>query len=366
LRAPREPGTLAPNETKNGVNAVFAIREAARMRYIDTFNHFFPPRFFDKMLAAPDSVSDIGKRIRGIAHIHDLDLRLKQVDSFPDYSQILSLGLPAFDVFASAADAPEFARVANDGLAEICAKHPKQFPGYVAGLPMNAPEAAVKEAERAFGNGANGLQLHTNVGGLPLDDPRFFPIFEIAHKHNKPVLLHPARTADSPDFAAEQRSRYEIWAIFGWPYETSATMARLVFSGVMARLPGLKIVIHHMGAMVPFFDARIRIGWGQIGTRTSDEDLSHIPAMLGKPVVECFRDFYGDTALCGGRAGIVCGLDFFGADHVVFATDSPFDPEGGYMYIRDAIKAMESIDMSMADREKISFRNAQKMFGLTS
>ncbi len=336
------------------------------MRYIDSFNHFFPPRFFDKMLASPGSIADIGKRIRGIPHIYDLDLRMKQVEAFPDYSQILSLGLPAFDVFASPADAPEFARIANDGLAEICARRPGHFPGYVAGLPMNNPDAAVREAERVFANGANGLQLHTNVGGAPLDEARFFPIFETAHKAGKPILLHPSRTADSPDFPSEKRSRYEIWAIFGWPYETSATMARLIFSGVMARLPGVKILTHHLGAMIPFFDARIRIGWSQIGTRTSDEDLSHIPEMLGKPVVECFRDFYGDTALCGGRSGIQCGLDFFGERKVVFATDSPFDPEGGYMYIRDAIKAMESIELSVEARDRVSWRNAVELFGLKS
>jgi len=334
------------------------------MQYIDAFNHFFPTAFFDKMLATPGAVADIGKRIRGIENIHNLDSRRRQVDMFPGYSQILSLGLPALDAFADPETSPEFARIANDGLAEICAKYPEQFPGYVAGLPMNNPDAAVREAERVFANGANGLQLHTNVGGAPLDEPRFFPIFELAHKANKPILLHPARTADSPDFLAEKRSRFEIWTIFGWPYETSATMARLVFSGVMSRLPGIQIVTHHMGAMIPFFDARIKIGWSQIGTRTSDEDLSHIPEMLGKPAVECFREFYGDTALAGGRPGMVCGIDFFGADHVLFATDSPFDPEGGNRYIRDAISALVSIEMTDAAREAICFRNAERMFGV--
>ena len=256
------------------------------------------------------------------------------------------------------------ARVANDGLAELCARYPKHFTGWVSGLPMNNPDEAVKEAERAFRSGANGIQLHTNVGGLPLDAPRFFGIFEVARKHDKPILLHPSRTAEIPDFTSESKSRFEIWTIFGWPFETSACMARLVFSGVMSKLPGLKIVTHHLGAMIPFFDARIRIGWGQIGTRTSDEDLSHIPAMLGKPVVECFRDFYGDTALAGGRSGIVCGLDFFGADKVLFATDAPFDPEGGHIYIRETIKSIGEIRMSDEERAKVCHVNAEKMFGI--
>ncbi len=334
------------------------------MRYIDCFNHFFPPAFFEKMLASPGSVADIGKRIRGIPNIHMLEPRLRQVETYENYSQVLSLGLPAFDVFASAEDSPEFARIANDGLAELCAKYPEHFPGYVAGLPMNNPEAAVKECERVFANGANGVQVHANVGGLSLDDPRFFPIFEICHRRDKPVLLHPSRSADMADFASEKKSRYEIWAIFGWPFETSACMARLVFSGVMSRLPGLKIVTHHLGAMIPFFEARIRIGWSQIGTRTSDEDLSHVPAMLGKPVLECFRDFYGDTALCGGVAGIQCGLEFFGADKVLFATDSPFDPEGGHVYIRDGLKAMREVALTDAERAKVCHGNAERLFGI--
>ena len=114
------------------------------MQYIDAFNHFFPAAFFDKMLASPGAVADIGKRIRGIENIHNLESRRRQVDMFPGYSQILSLGLPALDAFADPETSPEFARIANDGLAEICAKYPEQFPGYVAGLPMNNPDAAVR------------------------------------------------------------------------------------------------------------------------------------------------------------------------------------------------------------------------------
>ena len=209
------------------------------------------------------------------------------------------------------------------------------------------------------------MQLHTNVDGHCLDEPRFFPIFEIAAKSGKPIALHPARTPNVPDFPAESKSKYEIWAILGWPYETSATMARLVFSGVMTKLPNLKILIHHLGAMIPFFDARLETGWATLGSRTSDEDYSGILKMLGKPLLDCFRDFYADTALCGGRIGTVCGLEFYGADHVLFASDAPFGPEGGAGYIRETIKVMESLDITEGDREKICYRNAQKLFGLS-
>ena len=179
------------------------------MRHIDAFCHFFPQSLFEKMSQTSGGTKDIGKRMQGVRTIHDLDARLKMMDEFDDYSEILSLGLPPIDAMAGPDQSPEFARVANDGLAALCAKYPDRFAGYVGALPMNAPDAAVKEAERILIHGnANGLQLHTNVAGACLDEPRFFPIFEIAAKSGKPVLLHPARTANVPDFPG--RGQIEI------------------------------------------------------------------------------------------------------------------------------------------------------------
>ncbi len=335
------------------------------MRHIDSFCHFFPHALFEKMSQTAGGTRDVGKRMQGVRTIWDLDARLRMMDEFSDYTQVLSLGLPPIEGMVGPDQAPDFARAANDGLAGLCAKHPDRFAGWVGGLPMNAPDAAVKEAERILVHGgASGLQIHTNVNGHCLDEPQFFPIFEVAAKSGKPVLLHPARNANFPDFAAETRSKYEIWVIFGWPYETSATMARLIFSGVTTKLPNLKFLTHHLGAMVPFFDARIDTGWATLGSRTSDEDYSGILKSLGKPLMDCFRDFYADTALCGGRIGTVCGLEFYGADHVLFASDAPFGAEGGASYIRETMKVMSSLDISTADREKLCFRNAQQLFGL--
>ena len=335
------------------------------MRHIDAFCHFFPQQIFKLLSDTKGGTTDIGKRIQGVRTIYDLDARFRMMDQFADYTQILSLGLPPLEGMAGPDRTPEFARAANDGLAELCAKYPDRFAGYVGALPMDVPEAAIKEAERILVHGnANGLQLHTNVNGACLDEPHFWPIYEIAEKSNKPILLHPARKPDFPDFAAEKTSKYEIWTIFGWPYETSATMARLIFSGVMTRYPKLKILTHHLGAMIPFFDARMDTGWATLGSRTSGEDYSNVLPSLGKPLLECFRAFYGDTALCGSRAGTACGIEFFGADHVLYASDAPFGPEGGAGYIRAAIDVMASLDLSNADKEKICFRNAVSFFGL--
>jgi predicted TIM-barrel fold metal-dependent hydrolase len=334
------------------------------MRYIDAVTHFFPSLFFDKMLEAPGFSGDVGKRMRHVRSVWDIDVRLKVVDRFPDYRQILSLGLPPLDIIAGPANAPEYARVANDGLAELCHRHKDRFAGYLAAVPINAPDAAAIEAERAFRNGANGLQLHTTVNGVSIADPRFWPVFEVARKHDKMILLHPARRPDMPDLPGEKMSRYEIWTIFGWPYETSVIMAHMVFSGFMDKMPGLKLLIHHMGAMVPFFESRIRHGWAEIGTRTTSTDPSVVAQPLTRPVLDYFRDFYADTALAGSKSGIQCGLDFYGAPKVLFASDCPFDREGGALYIGETIDAVSALDIAPAAREQICHGNAERLFGI--
>lgn len=334
------------------------------MRYIDAFNHFFPKRFFDGLVETPAARKDMGKRVRGITALYDLDERLRIVDSFPDYSQVLSLGMPAIDRLWDAKAAPEWARIGNDGLAEICAKYPDKFPGWAASLPMNAPEAAAKEAARALKNGAHAIQLHTNVDGAPIDQDQFLPIYEIIEKSGKPILLHPIRTREMADYRNESVSKYEICSVIGWPFETGAALARLVFSGIMDRYPDLKVISHHLGGIIPYFEGRVGHSWDQLGARTSDEDYGALLKRLKKRPFDYFKGFYGDTALAGARGPTICGISFFTPENVLFASDCPFDPEKGRGYIRATIEVMESLDMSRADMEKICHGNAIRMFGL--
>jgi predicted TIM-barrel fold metal-dependent hydrolase len=337
------------------------------MRYIDAFNHFFPKRLWDRMLSLDSTAKGIGKRMRGVPCLYDLEERFRVMDLFKakNLTQVISLGMPPIEALGPPEVAIECAKLGNDGMAELVAKYPDRFPGYLASLPMNAPEAAAREAERAFAGGACGVQIHSNINGEPLDEPKFFPVFEVAARHGKPVFLHPSRGAEMTDYRSEQKSKYEIWWTFGWPYETSAAMARLVFSGLMDRLPNLIVVAHHLGAMVPYFEGRVGPGWDQLGKRTSDEDLTLVLKRLKKRPLDYFKDFYADSAVFGSRAATVCGLEFYGADRVLFASDCPFDPERGPGYIRDTIAILESLDLSREDREKICFRNAEKLLGLT-
>jgi len=334
------------------------------VRYVDAYNHFFPKRYYDALLETPAGAKDLGKRVRGIPALSDLDERRRVVEQFDDYTQVLSLGLPPPERLWGPDKSPEMARLGNDGLAEIVARHPDRFVGYSAMLPMNAPEAAVREAERALKNGANALQLATNANGIPLDEPQFLPVFEVIAKSGKPILLHPSRTRDMPDYPTEKYSKYEICSVLGWPYETGVTLARLVFSGIMDRFADLKVIAHHLGGVIPYLEGRVGHSWDQLGARTSDEDYASLLKKLKKRPHDYFKNFYGDTAVAGARAATVCGLDFFGAAHVLFASDCPFDKEKGPGYIRSTIAVIESLGLPAADQERICHGNAERMFGL--
>src|ERR1700751_36985 len=143
-------------------------------------------------------------------------------------------------------------------------------------------------------------------------------------------------------------------------------MARLVFSKIIERYPGLKIIVHHFGGIVPMLEGRIGPGCDQIGARTSDEDLSVLRKSLKKRPLDYFKqDFYADTAVFGGHPATVCGLAFYPLEKVVFASDCPFDPEKGTMYTRETLKILDSIDMPKADKDKIWHGNLEAMCGVT-
>jgi len=85
---------------------------------------------------------------------------------------------------------------------------------------------------------------------------------------------------------------------------------------------------------------------------------------MKKPLLDYFRMFYGDTVLTGSASALRCGLDFFGPDHVVFASDCPFDPEGGPMFIREGIRSIEDLKLPDDVRRKIYVENARRLLKL--
>jgi predicted TIM-barrel fold metal-dependent hydrolase len=305
------------------------------------------------------------KRVREIPSMVDLDVRFRMMDQFGDYTQVISLAAPPMEAMAGPDGSPELARLANDGMAELVNKHPDRFLGFVASVPMNNPDAALAEIDRAVHTlGARGIQIFTNVNGGPLDAPELKPIFVRMNELDLPIWMHPSRGPQFADYATEDRSKYELWWVFGWPYETSIAMSRILFAGYFDEMPGLKIVTHHMGGMAPYFAGRIGPGLDQLGVRTDHEDLTvHLKRLKRRPI-DYYKMFYADTALFGAQGAMVCGLDFFGVDHVLFSSDMPFDPEKGTMFIRETIRNIDALPISETERNAIYEGNARRLLRL--
>ena len=335
---------------------------------IDAYTHFFPKKFFDTMIEVAGQYKDMGKRVRAIPALHDLDARKKIIDTHKDYAQILAYPQPPVEKLAkSPQQMDEFVRIINDGFAELCAKESDYFPGWIAQVCLDAPDAGVAEAERAINQlGALGVQIYTNVAGKPIDRPQYLPFWKKMNELGKPVWLHPARGAEVPDYIDEKKSLYEIWWTFGWSYETATAMIRLVYSKIMDNHPNLKIITHHFGGIVPMLEGRIGPGNDVMGSRTTDEDYVALRKSLKKRPLDYFKqDFYADTAVFGGVPATKCGLEFFPIDKIVFASDCPFDPENGAMFPRVTLQILEQLKLDKETSDKIFYKNLERITGRT-
>src|SRR6185369_10493734 len=174
---------------------------------VDIYCHIMPEKFSEQMTRIAPRLGNIAARLRGVKKLFDLDERFREMDQFGDYREIISLPNPPIEDLAAGDVGLELARIGNDAMAELCARHPERFPSFVAAVFMTDVEGSVREARRA---------------------------------------VNELRTADMPDYASEKKSRFEMWWCFGWPYETSVAMVRLVLNGLLDRYPKLNIVTHHL------------------------------------------------------------------------------------------------------------------------
>lgn len=327
---------------------------------IDIAAHILPARYFARLQRIAGFY--MAKRVKGIPCLTDLGVRFRIMDAFPGYAQILSLAIPPLDRLGPPEVTRDLARLANDELAELVATYPDRFPGALAGLPLNDPDGSVREIERLSSyTGFVGVQVYSNIAGRPLDDPPTLEVLEEAIRRRLPILIHPARSADVADYPGESRSRYDLWQIFGWPYETSVAMARLIFTGLFDRHPEAVLIAHHMGGLVPHFADRIRGGYDQFGTRGDEGTPEELPVALAHPPDWYFARFYADTALFGAPHAVRCGLAYFSPTRVLFGTDTPFDVEGGSRYIRETIRALDQSGLDPAHRSLVDSGNFQRI-----
>ena len=302
---------------------------------IDIFSHILPPKYLES-LNKKTKLAEY-RTTKNRANV-DLDMRLKLMERNPDVLQVLTISITTIEAQLALADSIELSRTANDEIAEILVKHPDKFIAGVATLPLDDIDAALKETDRAITQlGLKGVQLLARIKGEQIDDPKFKPLYEKMSKYDLPIWLHPI----SDEMFDE--------SVFGWPFATANAMRRLVVAGVFQDYPKIKFIVHHCGAMAPYFAGRIR--W-----------LFPLAFEMDNPVrywAEDFRKFYNDTATYGITSALMCGYDFFGADHILFGTDAPLGPE--YGLTTETIESVQRMAIPDEDREKIFKQNAIKL-----
>lgn len=328
---------------------------------IDINAHIIPPKYREYLYKTAPSGFYIQNVVESLPTLFDLDARFRILDKFEGLMQVLTLSAPAPEMFANPEQALELSRRANDEMAELLQKYPDRFPAAVATVPMNDIDAALVELDRAVTElHLRGLQIASPINDKPLDAPEFLPIYEKMARYNLPIWIHPERPVDFADYRSEDRSRYMIFHVFGWPYETMAAMTRLVFSGILEKFPNLKFITHHCGGGVPFFADRI------IGAFDHAEVLRRAKYKVGltKAPIDYFKMFYHDTAIYGNSPALSLGAWFCGVDRLVFGTDFPYDSQFGERYIRQTIAAVEEMDLTPADKKKVFEDNARGMLRL--
>jgi aminocarboxymuconate-semialdehyde decarboxylase len=322
-------------------------------RVIDVHNHFYPDIFVSE-IERDSSVATV-TREGGETRIHyagdysvivpahrDPALRLAGMDRAGIDRQILSLTVPGVHM-ESAPRGADMATLVNDAFAEIVETYPARF-GAFATLPAQSPEAAARELERAVRDlGLAGAMIFTNFGGVPLDDARYWPIYEAADALGAPLIIHPVAPASLANMADMR-----LVALLGFPFEMTLAATRLILSGVMDRFPNLKLILSQLGGALPMLAERIDRGY---------DIYPELTGTLQRRPSEYLRDFYYDTVPYGA-VGIPLTHQLAGADRILIGSDYPHQ-------IGDITTATAVIDaMDAPDEEKALMRggNAERLF----
>lgn len=323
---------------------------------IDGFTHIAPPRFRERVLQTRGDDADF-TNWQLIPAMSDVAARIAIMDEACVAAQVLCTPSPPLDEKFEVSEAQDVARSVNDEIAELVSNHPSRFIG-TATLSMADPDWAAEELRRCVQElGLRGCQLYTSVQGKPLDGPEWRPLYDALEDLDVPAWLHPERSARVPDYPGEDGSRYGLFLVFGWPYETTIAMARLVFSGTMQRHPRLKIIAHHAGAMVPRMANRIR---------THYQNLPRVdgPSGLDLPPIEYFRRFWVDSVTQGSVSALMAAREVFGCNRMVFASDFPFGTNGGRDFIAAEMAAIEALPVPEEERQAIWSRNLLEVCGI--
>lgn len=331
-------------------------------RAIDIFNHYLPPEYYDKITALGGSAHML-TRARNMRAMSDISYRLEKMAEFEGYQQVPCIVSPNVDQVVAPEHTAALARFANECFYELTQKYPKQFPTFVATLPLDDMDKAAREAEYAITQlGAAGAQIFTNRNGRPVDNEEFYKLFDKLNELDAVLWVHPIRTFQEPFYRDEPEEKYELWWTLMWPIETTMAAGRLVYSGLFQRCPNLRVVLHHAGGMLPMEGGRIDNGLKLYGTRTAPakQYLTQSPVQ-GLDQGREFRRFFADCATFGSASAIRAGIDFFGIDNMVFASDMPFDPEDGFGYVRRTLADIDSLSLTDGEKDALRYKNALRV-----
>ena len=240
------------------------------------------------------------------SYLFDGKRRLRYMDRIGVDQQVLVLVRPPMWLGMPRPVIHELTRIANDSIAGMAAKWPDRFIA-VGVLPVVNDEMMAEFDRLTTELGVRGVLIFSNIEGLPLDDASMWPLYEAAAQGDVPIWIHPQHGHSYPWLKRDLLDR-----LFGWPFETTLAMSRLVFGGVLERYPDLKFVTHHLGGIVPFYASRAdamsqEIARYRVASLTdSSEPLPHPPS-------EYFRKFFNDWMVNGSATAMRCGLEFFSA-----------------------------------------------------
>jgi aminocarboxymuconate-semialdehyde decarboxylase len=327
------------------------------MRIIDFHNHFYPPEYLRAVEAGPsqmkvtyDSQKNPLLHYPGDFNIvvpghRDIDYRAGVLEREGVDTQILTLTTPGTHI-ESPARAVELARLVNDCLARIVADRKGRFSA-LATLPLNNPEASVKEFERAFDElGFKGVMLFSNVNQVALSDRRFWPLYEKADERKAVFYIHPEFPA-----GVEAMTEYWLMPLLGFPFDTTLAAAKLVFTGIVERFPNIRWVLAHLGGAVPYLAERLDRGYEAF--KDCRKNISRRPS-------EHLKNFYFDTVNFD-RNALRLAVEFAGTDHLMAGSDYPHQIGS----LRKMIDSIDGLEISAPEKEAIFGGNAARLLGLS-
>jgi len=332
---------------------------------IDFYCHFSTMKIIDFLEAAGKPKPHVFRRLfANTPTLTDPDKRLQLMDDFSVIRSVL-VPLPWLEtapaLHADARNCLKAAQLLNNEMAQIVSKHPDRFSA-VAVLPTTNAQIMLAELNRAV----NELNM---VGGMFVvgptvkrpDHPDYDHLYAEATKLDIPLWIHPSRPPVYSDYVDEGISKFQVWQTLSWLQDSSTAMVRIVFAGVFARYPDLKLIIHHHGALVPLFAERMQYGWDYFEQNTGQDQ----PTTISKPYIEHFKKFYCDTATQGNQPKLLeIANAFFGPERVLFGSDAPMDATAGRAFTEDAIASVAGMNISEEDRQGIFRGNAQKLIRL--